>query len=144
MELRTMGRVVVKAEIANWDDLKAVKSGTIGHRSPRRIVVEDALVDTGATYLGLPKNVIQQLGLMPTRQRKARTAAGTIIGQIYEPVQLTVMGRDCWPEVSEVTDDCPVLIGQIPLESLDLLVDSQGRRLIGNPDHGGEHMFEMY
>jgi hypothetical protein len=38
----------------------------------------------------------------------------------------------------------PPLIGQIPLEFLDFVVDPTGGRLIGNPAHGGEHMFEMY
>ena len=40
--------------------------------------------------------------------------------------------------------DCPVLIGQVPLELLDFVVDPKGRRLIGNPEHGGEQMIEMY
>jgi hypothetical protein len=46
--------------------------------------------------------------------------------------------------VAEVPDDCPVLIGQIPLEVLDFVVDPVGQRLIGNPAHGGEQMLEMY
>jgi hypothetical protein len=37
-----------------------------------------------------------------------------------------------------------VLIGQIPLEGLDFVVDPQGQRLIGNPDHGGQHMIDAY
>jgi hypothetical protein len=37
-----------------------------------------------------------------------------------------------------------VLIGQIPLERLDFVVDPQGNRLIGNPAHGGEHIIEAY
>jgi hypothetical protein len=44
----------------------------------------------------------------------------------------------------EVPDDVPVLIGQVPLEQLDFVVDLQARRLIGNPAHGGEHIIEMY
>jgi hypothetical protein len=44
----------------------------------------------------------------------------------------------------EVPDDVPVLIGQIPLEHLDFVVYPRKRRLIGNPAHGGEQMFEMY
>jgi hypothetical protein len=44
----------------------------------------------------------------------------------------------------EVPDGVPVLIGQIPLEALDLVVDLRGRRLIGNPAHGGEHVLELY
>lgn len=40
----------------------------------------------------------------------------------------------------EIPDDCLVLIGRFPLEGLDFVVDPVGRRLIGNPEHGGEHM----
>ncbi len=47
-------------------------------------------------------------------------------------------------EAAEVPDECPVLIGQIPLEALDFLVDPIGQRLIGNPEHGGEQMIEMF
>jgi hypothetical protein len=37
-----------------------------------------------------------------------------------------------------------VLIGRIPLDMLDLVVDPQARRLIGNPAHHGEHILELY
>jgi len=36
------------------------------------------------------------------------------------------------------------LIGVIPLEILDFVVDPKGQRLVGNPAHGGEQMFEMF
>jgi hypothetical protein len=44
----------------------------------------------------------------------------------------------------EVPDDVPVLIGQVPLELLDFVVDSTAQKLIGNPAHGGRQMAEMY
>ncbi len=53
-------------------------------------------------------------------------------------------GRECVAEVGELPDECPVLIGQVPLELLDFVVDASGRRLIGNPDHGGEQMFDLF
>ena len=46
--------------------------------------------------------------------------------------------------MTELPDDCPVLIGQVPLELLDFVVDPAGQRLIGNPEHGGEHVLELY
>ena len=46
--------------------------------------------------------------------------------------------------MTEVDDDCPVMIGQIPLEGLDFVVDRIGQRLIGNPEHGGEHMIDAF
>ncbi|HEX5442731.1 MAG TPA: hypothetical protein VFW87_02830 [Pirellulales bacterium] len=45
--------------------------------------------------------------------------------------------------VTEVPD-CPVLIGQAPLELLDFLIDPLGQRLVGNPARGGEQMLELY
>jgi hypothetical protein len=30
-----------------------------------------------------------------------------------------------------------------PLEYFDLVIDPRGRRLIGDPAHGGEHIFEL-
>ena len=46
--------------------------------------------------------------------------------------------------VIEVPENVPNLLGQVPLEVLDLVVDTKGRRLIPNPDHGGEQMTEEY
>jgi hypothetical protein len=37
-----------------------------------------------------------------------------------------------------------VIIGYVPPELLHFVVDPKGQRLIGNPEHGGEFMFDMY
>ena len=63
---------------------------------------------------------------------------------IYGPVRLTIQDRICSVDVAEIADECPVLIGYIPLENLDLVVDPKNQRLIGNPEHGGEFMIDMY
>ena len=110
----------------------------------RTVAVSDALVDTGATLLSLPRRLVQQLGLKRQRTRTAKTPAGIVALEIYETVRLTVQGRDCVIEVVEIAGECPVLIGQVPLELLDWVVDPVGRRLIGNPEHNGEQMIEMY
>jgi predicted aspartyl protease len=140
----TMGRVTVTAMIENSGDLYMVEKGALAADQVRRIEVNDALVDTGATNLSIPKRLIQQLGLVPFRSRVVRTTAGTANFQVYGGVRLTIQGRDCHLDVVELPDDCPVLIGQIPLESLDFVVDMSAHRLVGNPAHGGEHMIELY
>jgi predicted aspartyl protease len=144
MEIETMGRVLVTARIENMDDLAGVRLGVISPGDVRFVEVADALVDTGATSLSMPLRLIQQLGLIPFRTRKARTSAGTVPVQIFGAVRLTIQGRECFTDVTELPDDCPVLIGQIPLESLDFVVDPHAQKLIGNPAHGGEHIMELY
>ena len=47
-------------------------------------------------------------------------------------------------DVLEVPDGTPVLIGQLPLEHLDFVEDPRSRSLIGNPEHGGEPIYELY
>lgn len=144
MESQTMGKVLVTAKIENLSDLYGIEHGHLRPDQLRSIEVTDALADTGATSLSMPKRLIAQLGLRPLRTRKARASAGVVTRQIYDAVRLTVRGRDCLCDVTEIPDDCPVLIGQIPLEILDYVVDPQGQRLIGNPAHGGEQMIELY
>ena len=117
----------------------------VGFLTPtvRRIEVHDARVDTGATYVSMPMRLIDQLGLKKIKTVEAKTDRPIRFG-IYEPVKLTIQGRDCEVRVAEVADNCPVLIGYIPLELLDFVVSPKEQRLIGNPDHGGEYMIDMY
>lgn len=139
-----MGKIVVSARIQNLSDLYAVERQALSSDDVRTIEVDDALIDTGATMLSLPKRLIEALGLKRHRERKARTPAGMAVFGIYEAVRLTVQGRDCVVEVSDIADDCPPLIGQIPLEALDFAVDPHGQRLTGNPDHYGEQMIDVF
>lgn len=144
METATVGKVSVPVRIENLFDLERVKTGSLTDDQVRRIEVSDARVDTGATYLALPRQIIDRLGLGLLRTARAQTASGVASVGIYGPVMLTVQGRECTVEVSEVADGCPVLIGYIPLELLDFVVDPRGQRLIGNPEHGGEFMFDLF
>jgi clan AA aspartic protease len=142
MGTETMGKVFVTATIVNLEDQYMAHKGLLPADQVRSVTVDDALVDTGATGLMVPSRLIAQLGLRPTRSRQATTVGGQVRLQVHEAVRLTIQGRDCVVEVYEVSDDLPVLIGQVPLELLDWVVDAQGQRLIGNPAHGGEHMID--
>jgi predicted aspartyl protease len=144
MGINTMGKVIVTAKVENLEDAYLVKLGLKPADQARSVEITDALVDTGATMLSMPRRLIDQLGLRPGQSRQARTSAGPVTVQIYGTARLTVQGRDCVTDVTELPDDRPVLIGQTALGSLDFVVDSAARRLVGNPEHGGEHIIELY
>jgi predicted aspartyl protease len=139
----TMGKVLVAAKIENLDDLFGADNGLLNEDKVRHIDVVDALVDTGATGLSLPSRMIAQLGLKPLRVRPSRTIAGPVPLQMYRAVRLTVQGRDCISDVGEIPDEFSAVIGQVPLELMDWLVDPKTQRLVGNPEHGGEHMVDV-
>ena len=137
-----MGKVLVTATIENLEDLYKASQGVLPADQVRGVTVADALVDTGATGLLLPKRLIAQLGLPPLRTRQARTIAGSVPLPMYRAVRLTVQGRDCISDVAEIGDEFSVVIGQVPLELMDWVVDPKRQQLIGNPEHGGEHMID--
>jgi predicted aspartyl protease len=137
-----MGRVVVKIKLTNLFDLGVQSRGLL--KEPPRSMEVEALVDTGASGLCLKQSVIQALGLEPVKAVVSHTANGICQRSIYQPVQFEVMGRAGTFDVVEVPEDVPNLMGQIPLEVLDFVVDSRGHRLIGNPAHGGEWIHEEY
>ena len=144
METATMGKVIVTAKIENVADLYNASQGTLPAEQVRRVEVTDALVDTGASTLSMPKRLIAQLGLVALRTRTARTVGGLATLKLYGGARVVVQDRECTCDVIELPDECPVLIGQVPLEMLDFVVDPHGQRLVGNPEHGGEQMVELY
>jgi hypothetical protein len=144
-----MDRVLTEATIENLGDLWEAERGYPSAHKPRRVTVPDAVVDERVTLLSLPTRLIRQLGLEKTGSKRVTSSAGPTEAAMYEAgmyeaVRLTIQGRSCTMDVMEVPDDVPVLIGQIPILHLDFVIDSRSRTLIGNPAHGGEHMYELY
>src|SRR5262245_61814582 len=111
METEEMGKVLVTAKIENLEDLFYAKNGLISPDAVRSVEVHDALVDTGATTLLMPKSMIAALGLEPLRVRQSRSLGGPLQMPMYRAVRLTIQGRDCAIDVGEIGDDFPVLIG---------------------------------
>ncbi|HOY56965.1 MAG TPA: retropepsin-like aspartic protease [Verrucomicrobiota bacterium] len=137
-----MGKVIVKIKLTNLKDA-FLKEADARRAKPRAVEVE-ALVDTGATRLYLKPSVIKKLGLARTDTLRSPTTNGEAIRYKYEPVALELKGRRENFDVIEVPENVSNLLGQVPLEVLDFVVDSKGQRLIPNPAHGGEQMTEEY
>jgi predicted aspartyl protease len=143
MEVTTMGKVLVAARLENLEEVYQAAHGALPAAPVRAVDGTDALIDTGVTGLLVPRRLIAQLGLSLLPTRPARTIAGNVEEPMYRAVRLTVQGRDCISDVGEIGDGFSVVIGQVPLELMDWVVDPKGQRLIGNPEHGGEQMIEI-
>jgi predicted aspartyl protease len=138
-----MGQVNTRIKVTNWLDLERA---ALGERTdPPRSAEAEALVDTGAVLFHLKTSVIQQLGLRPTRKVLSRTMANVSVERtVFSPVDLEIMGRSGTIEVVEVPDTLPNIVGQIPLERLDWVVDLRGRKLVPNPEHKHGEMFDEF
>ena len=131
-----------RIELENLKDLHAVELGVRKSENVRRLTIENALVDTGATGLCLPKSLIEQLGLTPLRSIGVQTANGPAERTVYSEVRYTVLERTYSIQVTDLPEDAPVLVGHMILEALDLCVDMR-KGLIHNPAHGGAWTIKM-
>ncbi|RKU09973.1 aspartyl protease [Candidatus Poribacteria bacterium] len=131
-----------RLKLANQNDLVAVRLGVMNPADVRRLTVEDALVDTGATGLCLPIPLINQLGLTPLRKTQAETANGIVTRTIYSEVEYTVLERSDIIRITDLPAGMPVLLGHMILEALDLCVDMK-KGLIYNPAHDGAWMIKI-
>ena len=141
-KLQIMDKVSVKIKLTNYPDL-VLKELKLLQGRPRSVETE-ALVDTGATRLYLKSSVIKALGLKKAGSVDSKTTNGVRRRSVYQPARLDLQGRHGNFDVIKVDEDVPNLIGQIPLEYLDLVVDPKERKLIPNPEHGDKQMSEEY
>ena len=140
-----MGRVTCEAKVQSVEDEFRAARGELPRDQIRTVHIADALVDTGATTLGLPTSVLRQLGLdTPFTSKRSRNTTGVYEVKLYGPVRLWIGDRDIALDAMEVSDDCPVLIGQIPLEHLQYVVDMANRRLVPSSANGGQWILDMF
>jgi predicted aspartyl protease len=138
-----LGRLVVDVTVENVEDLRRAQRGEIPADQVRRLTLQ-ALVDSGATIFCMPKSLVRQFGLPFNRERETRTVTGPLKLRVYGGARLTVQNRDCDEEVLVLPEDRQVLLGQVPLEKMDWWIDLNNRRLVGNPEHGGQWMAEVF
>lgn len=128
-----MGKVMTKIRLTNSADLENRDAGVLAPDRVRPLELE-ALVDMGATTLAIPQDAADALGLVERRKRRVRFADGTI-GEFPVVLNLVVeiLGRDTVCEAFVLPAGTTALLGQIPLEALDLVVDPGSREVRVNP-----------
>ena len=133
-----MGEVSAEITLKNGADIILAQKGHISDKDVRSLTVT-ALVDTGATTLVISDNMRIKLGLDIVGTRTVTLAGGTKAScDVAEPVQISWKNRTSLIRPWVVPDEDDVLLGVIPLEEMDLIVDPVNRLLIGA--HGDEMM----
>ncbi len=94
----------------------------------------EAMVDSGATELALPAEIVEKLKLEPLGTVGVYTADG---GQheyrVCGIVELEVQGRTCHVRAIELPRGAEPLLGAVPLEEMDWHVSPPEKRLLPNP-----------
>ena len=137
-----MGMVYAEITLKNAIDVGNCGRGIIGEQEIRETTVQ-AIVDTGAATLVISEELCRQLGLELVGTSPARQADNKkVTVYVAEPVEVHWKNRvmTCQPWV--FSDSGEVLLGAIPLEDLDLIVDPTQQVLVGA--HGDEKVGCFY
>lgn len=91
-----------------------------------------AVVDTGALHLCIPEHVAMQLQLKTGKQREVQTADGKSHRVDYvSPVRISMLNREC--VTGALVSGNQVLLGAIPIEDMDLIIEPAKLRVSVNP-----------
>ncbi len=132
---KEMGLVYAEIELISVDDLALNRRGFITEDEIKRVRV-NALVDSGSYMLVIPGHLKEQLDLAVLEERMATLAdekevRGTVVG----PVEVRFENRRTTVDALVLADQGEVLLGSVPMEDLDVVIDPKRQTLIVNPDY---------
>lgn len=130
-----MGLIYAEIELINGEDLVLARRNIIGEEEIKRMRI-NALVDTGSYMLAINETIQAQLQLPVVEKRKAQLANGHVVEcDVVAPVELRFRNRQTTCRAMVLPGDSEPLLGAIPLEDMDVLIDPLRQELVVNPDH---------
>ena len=140
---RALGKVATPLTITNYADQIEAERGHRRAGAVRSVTLGEVIVDTGATTLALPADVIAQLGLALREEVPILTAAGPGTARLYRDAALTLLGREGTFDCLELPVGTRPLLGVIPLEALGLEPDLRNQQLRRLPREPGNTYFTL-
>jgi len=137
-----MGTVHANITLKNYNDILGIKGESTKEEAVRQMAVE-AIVDTGAMSLVINEEVRRELGLEIVGEK--RVTFGNNRKEIVKragPVEIHWKNREMMCQPLVTSESGPILLGVIPLEGMDLMVDPVRLELVGA--HGDEELQIVY
>jgi predicted aspartyl protease len=140
----TVGQVTIDMIVTNRRDQIMASIGAIDPNDVRQIALKNVLVDTGATTLCLPADLITALGLEFPEEIGLQTASGSARARLFKDVSVSVEGREDSFSCIELPAGRRPLLGVIPCEMLGLEPDLKNRTLKLLPKNDSDSYFMAY
>ncbi|WP_395053591.1 clan AA aspartic protease [Flavobacterium sp.] len=130
-----MGLVYADIELVNAGDIEMARRHVIGEEEIKKMTI-NMLVDSGAYNMCINESIQEQLDLPFVEKRKGQLANGSI--EEYDfvgPVQVRFKNRKtiCYCMVLPGSNEA--LLGAIPMEDLDVVINPRRQELELHPDH---------
>ncbi len=129
-----MGITYAEIELIRGADLVLAEEGYLSADDIRRLKVL-ALVDRGSSMLVISRSLSKQLALRHVDEVDTELANGALMrADVVGPVEVRFQNRKTVVNAVVVEADTDVLLGAIPMQGMDVMVDPKRERLILNPD----------
>jgi len=128
------GLVYAEIELLNEDDILRNLDGYLPENKIRRTVTR-VLVDSGALDLVITEEVQTRLALRVLGKRTVNLADETQLElDIVGPIEVRFQNRSTTVRALVLPGAREILLGAIPMEGLDVIVDPGRERLVVNPE----------
>ena len=126
-----MGITYAEITLSNIKDEGYAQGGYISEKDIRTTTVT-AVVDTGAISLVLTEDIFEKLGLVAVGKKIVKTANGQrVTARVTDAVKIQWKDRFWTVHAMVIPGAESVLLGAIPLEGLDLMVNPVTQELVG-------------
>ncbi len=132
----TMGKITTRLTITNRLDQGLAARGGLSPDAVRSVTLDDVLVDTGATTLCLPSDIIARLGLAVNREVTISTATSVGTAHLFDDARIELLGREVTVEALEIPEGRQPLLGVIPMEALGVELDPHKQEIRLLPSSG--------
>ena len=130
-----MGLIYADIELINGGDIEMARRYIIGEDEIKRMTLR-VLVDTGSYMLCINKSIQEQLQFPVVEKRKAQLANSEIVEcDVVSMVEVKFKNRRTMCNAMVLPGDSEPLMGAIPMEDMDVLINPLRQELIVNPEH---------
>ena len=129
-----MGITYADIELIRAADLILMQEGYLTEDQIRRVQVT-ALVDRGSSMLAIPRSLAGLLNLRKVDEVQTELANGEILPvDVVGPIEVRFQNRRATVDAVVIEAETEVLLGAIPMQGMDVMIDPKREQLIVNPD----------
>jgi len=138
-----MGSVYAEIELINAVDFGMAKRHQLDQDEVKKLRVT-MLVDSGAWMMAINESIQEQLDLPLIEKRKVQLADSRIVEYpVVGPIIIKFENRTATANAFVLQGDSEPLLGAIPMEEMDVLINPARRELIVNPEHPHHAVMKM-
>ena len=130
-----MGLIYADLELVSADDTALARRGYIKNQDIKKENVT-ALVDSGAYMMCINEHIKTQLDLPVVDTMEAELADGTLQNmEVVGPLIINFKNRTTSCNAAVLPGESEILLGSIPMEDMDVVIDPRRQELIVNPEN---------